>query len=610
MSQSGTIGAGKSAWLLAALALVFVACAIDSRKLHVTAGAGAGSAGMDSTTTGGSSSGGSESTASGTGGSAAGAAGTGAALKLPAETCQADSECGSSHCVDGVCCDSACDGACVACNSTTSPGHCAPVPSNSPSPSAHPACDKAATATCGQDGLCDGAGACRKYESGTPCAGGSCDATSYKSVTGAACDGKGSCVPAAPVACTPFKCNGAACATVCQADSDCVGQPCVNGSCGTVANGNVCKMDAQCSSGHCADGFCCNSACTDSCEACDLANHQGTCTPLTAAAKPHGTRAACATGACSSSCDGTNTTCSFSVGAACGTCHACTSNGACQPVGDGTADAACPAASASCAAGGCNASGSCKAAAPGTLCANYTCSNTCSGLGQYTAVDHHKETCDGGLGAASCKAATNEGCGRLVCANGTACKSTCSADIDCTNGNYCNSGSCSPWQANGGPCSTNSQCSSRICEGGQCVECAQQQDCPTGNSCDPATFTCVCNGCTTTCTYPGECSSSRAPGCSPDGSCDCFGTPPCPAGTICYRANTAGTGQCLAPVGMPCKADGDCAGMANAGQMACVGGVCAPNPNNCARIDDCSSGQVCCNGFGSGTPSCTDSCSL
>jgi hypothetical protein len=61
---------------------------------------------------------------------------------------------------------------------------------------------------------------------------------------------------------------------------------------------------------------------------------------------------------------------------------------------------------------------------------------------------------------------------------------------------------------------------------------------------------------------------------------------------------------------MPCKADGDCAGMPNPGLMACVGGVCAANPNNCARIDDCGSGQVCCNGFGSGTPSCTDSCSL
>jgi hypothetical protein len=75
-----------------------------------------------------------------------------------------------------------------------------------------------------------------------------------------------------------------------------------------------------------------------------------------------------------------------SAGAACGTCHSCPAAGVCAPVGDGTADTACPASSASCAAGGCNASGTCKAATSGTQCADYTCANSATGIGQYGIV--------------------------------------------------------------------------------------------------------------------------------------------------------------------------------------------------------------------------------
>jgi hypothetical protein len=609
--------AGKLPWFMGALAFAFVACAIDNRSLHVTAGAVAGSPGTSPTSAGGGSSGTpSGSSGSGNNGSGApgssGAAGntmgeagtpdTGGTL-LPAEACQADAECASDHCVDGVCCDGKCTGACVACNLPTSPGHCASVASGSPSPATHPACDKAASTTCGQDGLCDGAGVCHDYESGTACAGGSCDATSGKSVTGASCDGKGNCVPAVPVACTPFKCSGAACATMCAGDGDCVGQPCVNGSCGTVGNSNACKTDAQCTSTHCVDGFCCNSACTGSCQACDLSNHQGTCTTLTAAAKPHGTRTACVTGACSSSCDGTNPTCTFTAGAACGTCHSCSAAGVCGPVGDGTADAACPASSASCAAGGCNASGTCQAATSGTQCADYTCANSATGIGQYAIVTRSDKTCNGSLGAASCKAAANVGCAGLVCADSADCKTGCTADIDCANSNYCKAGVCTPWMPNGNACTGNSQCASRICSGGRCAECDQQTDCLPGFSCDSVSLTCVCESCPQVCTYGGDCSSARAPGCNAQGACDCFGTPSCPVGTICYRANQMGIGQCLVPVGMPCHAASDCAGP----QASCVNGVCAPNAGNCARNSDCS-GAICCTAFGNGVPNCTSSC--
>ena len=40
--------------------------------------------------------------------------------------CSADIECGSGHCFDGLCCEASC-GACEACNTPKTPGHCAPI---------------------------------------------------------------------------------------------------------------------------------------------------------------------------------------------------------------------------------------------------------------------------------------------------------------------------------------------------------------------------------------------------------------------------------------------------------------------------------------------------
>jgi len=42
-------------------------------------------------------------------------------------------------------------------------------------------------------------------------------------------------------------------------------------------NGSPCALGSACASGQCVDGFCCNSACTDSCFACDVPGLEGTC---------------------------------------------------------------------------------------------------------------------------------------------------------------------------------------------------------------------------------------------------------------------------------------------------------------------------------------------
>ncbi len=43
-------------------------------------------------------------------------------------------------------------------------------------------------------------------------------------------------------------------------------------------NGQVCSYAGECQSGHCVDGFCCDAACDVSCDLCDVAGAEGTCT--------------------------------------------------------------------------------------------------------------------------------------------------------------------------------------------------------------------------------------------------------------------------------------------------------------------------------------------
>ncbi len=120
------------------------------------------------------------------------------------------------------------------------------------------------------------------------------------------------------------------CAGTCDAAGACKskqGQTCNTGRGGCVS-GTTCSPD----------GVCCDTACTGSCVACDIAGHQGTCTNLSAGATPHSDHTACGgTGTCAGSC-GSNGTCSFPT-SACGsaTCSSTTavtaagtcSNGSC-----------------------------------------------------------------------------------------------------------------------------------------------------------------------------------------------------------------------------------------------------------------------------------------
>ena len=80
---------------------------------------------------------------------------------LPAGApCDGAGQCASGYCSQGTCCDKACGGACVACNLAGSEGTCKAVAAGEdPGES----CAQEPLTTCGPDGTCDGAGACRRY---------------------------------------------------------------------------------------------------------------------------------------------------------------------------------------------------------------------------------------------------------------------------------------------------------------------------------------------------------------------------------------------------------------------------------------------------------------
>ena len=200
------------------------------------------------------------------------------------DACHCDAECGSNHCVEGVCCNSACTGGCQTCTAPDAGGTCLARAFGGP-PRQPSECPIDSAMTCGMDGVCDGAGACRKYVLGTICMSGTCKGDS---VVGAyVCDGNGDCkAGATQMLCGPYTCNPStltcyeSCTTAqgqCDAQHSC---DLSSGSCGKVGPGAHCKGNSDCISGYCADSVCCNIACTGACVACNLPGRLGACSAI------------------------------------------------------------------------------------------------------------------------------------------------------------------------------------------------------------------------------------------------------------------------------------------------------------------------------------------
>ena len=122
-------------------------------------------------------------------------------------SCGCDAECVSGHCVEGVCCATACSGGCATCSAPGPVGTCVDAAGRRARPRTAATCPADSPASCGLDGLCDGAGGCRKYL-GNTCMNGTC---SGDAVVGAfACDGNGQCKPGVSLMlCIPYTCNPA-----------------------------------------------------------------------------------------------------------------------------------------------------------------------------------------------------------------------------------------------------------------------------------------------------------------------------------------------------------------------------------------------------------------
>jgi hypothetical protein len=475
--------------------------------------------------------------------------------------CTAAAECNSGFCEQGACCSAECKGICRSCALAGTAGTCSMIAAGQ-DPLGN--CADSGAATCGLDGTCDGAGACRKYLSGAVCTAPSC-ATGTERAT-AKCDGAGVCVAGAVKACTPFICGPNACATTCALPTDCAPDfSCLGGVCKKKAPGAACAGAAECAAGFCEQGVCCDKACAGTCQACNLAGKEGTCSNVAAGQDPLGQ---------------------------------CPDLGADKCGTDGVCDGA----------------GACRLYASGTSCAAGTCTGSMQTLASL---------CDG---AGKCVAGAMRACDPFQCGTNGTCKSSCAGNGDCTSGNFCVNTSCGKKPV-GNTCTAAADCQSGFCEqgiccGGACTGTCQScavlgkegtcsnvplgQD-PLNNCADQGAASCgtdgACNGAGacekfvsgTTCavatcvsgvyTQAGTCNGTGT--CTPGASSSC-GTYACDTNNTCRTT---------------CTQVSDCA----AGYV-CNSGVCSKKLNAaaCTAGSECQSGQ-CQQGFCCAS-SCTGTC--
>lgn len=449
--------------------------------------------------------------------------------------CTIAAQCTSNFCVDGVCCDAACNNTCQACTAakkaTGGDGVCGPVrvdtdPDNE--------CTDQGANSCGTNGNCNGAGACKLYAAGTNC-GTTCVGTSSQP---RACDGAGVCTNnGMATSCTPYTCDMATgnCKTMCTMTNDCTaGSTCMNNMCvGLQGNGAACMNAGECQSGFCIDGVCCNSSCTSTCQACSAAKKgagaDGTCGPVVAGADP-------------------DNECTTEAQSTCGK------------------------------TGTCNGSGTCQLYANGTTCGSPVCQGTVL----------KGQVCDG---VGTCiTAAMGQDCAPYACTGG-ACLGSCTTNMDCASGSICSTGACIPPIVNGGTCQNGTQCQSGNCVDGVCC------NTPCTGSCVACTVAKKGNGSDGTCgpvvtgmDPDNECSMQASTSCGQTGSCDGAG-----ACQLYAQGTSCGTSVCQGSVvkGQICNGAGQCV-QDSVGQdcapYVCSGGACK---NPCANSNECLMGYVC-----------------
>jgi len=166
------------------------------------------------------------------------------------QTCSKTSDCASGFCVDGVCCDTECKGNCQACvksaKQSGESGTCGPAKDGA---DPHNDCASEEAATCGHDGQCDGNGKCRLFAAGTSCATATkVSACVQNRAVGWVCNGLGTCGNTVDgTDCAPYVCNlsTGGCTSTCERDIDCVDTAVCELSSGkcVAKGGAICKDD-------------------------------------------------------------------------------------------------------------------------------------------------------------------------------------------------------------------------------------------------------------------------------------------------------------------------------------------------------------------------------
>jgi hypothetical protein len=266
--------------------------------------------------------------------------------------------------------------------------------------------------------------------------------------------------------------------------------------------------------------------------------------------------------------------------------------GACQcPDGQPPCNSACCVQQApeTCGTTGQCLGGQCVTYPPGTQCAPASCTGS-------TLIQ--PSTCDG---SGTCVVGTSISCTPYICdADGTACLTTCTSDIQCVAGAYCTGGQCRPKQANGTPCTTADQCAS-----GHCVDAV---------CCDSACAG-LCQACSAAKKGQGSDGTcgAIASGQDPDGECPgastCNGAGGCTdlcAGVTCDDGNDCTVDSCD-------PATGTCAYTPIVAGTACAqnGGVVCDGNGNCVECltdANCDSGRSCCGNVCVDTMSTVQNC--
>jgi hypothetical protein len=280
--------------------------------------------------------------------------------------CAEDDECASTHCVDGFCCNTTCTGVCRSCALTGKRGTCSDIPDDVVDDDG--GCPASEEASCGNDGKCNGAGACRKWGTSVQCRAASCPPTQATLTRAANCDGRGSCPPGDTQSCGNYRCDtNDMCRTSCSSNADCNGKACdlATGTCGKNLLGDQCSSNDDCDSNHCVDKTCCSTASCSTCQSC--ANSAGTCAYV-----PDGMT--------------DPDSCSDSMNP-CGTTGRCDGSGQCRFAGSGTeCGQTCSADNTAVVARTCNGGGQCTGmgtakSCQGFLCVQDMCATSCDGIG-------------------------------------------------------------------------------------------------------------------------------------------------------------------------------------------------------------------------------------